>query len=183
MVKYAFCGCSLEFGSKIIAFFHLTAYSILFLIYALYAWMPSTIHEEERELEEEKRNHSFYSEEENITFHGPAHLEIEGIRATYFLEYTAFIQLVFCGYLVYGVLKKSAEHMFSWVLCQIAFSFHASIIIILNLVFVVQHYPSHAMYFIFQEIASSGFELYCAMVIYSYIQQLSKNQEDGMQFF
>ncbi|KAF6212528.1 hypothetical protein GE061_013051 [Apolygus lucorum] len=156
-MKYAFLGMSLEHGTKTIAYFNLFSYSVMAAIFIINSHVEnfSTFYmgSGEDEPTTTTTEHPYFSYRTETWALG------KNIKATFFLESTTVLQIVFSSYLLYGATVRHPKLLFSWILLQTGIIFHSQVIVVLNFVMLFDERTSkhgEILSFIFQEIATIG---------------------------
>uniref|UniRef100_A0A069DP00 Uncharacterized protein n=1 Tax=Panstrongylus megistus TaxID=65343 RepID=A0A069DP00_9HEMI len=169
----AFFGFSLAKGTQIVAISFIVLFSIVFVGHLVQAFIP--LHDVE---EDSSTNVTSSDNSTTTTTPTPPSVKFADLRsATFFLEVSVIVQIVFSVFLLIGVQKTIQDYLMSWILLQIGFFFHSQVLVIANAVFALYHYPTYILYFIGQEILVIAIVTYCILVVYSYYRDLQSTDE------
>ncbi|BET00817.1 Hypothetical protein NTJ_13633 [Nesidiocoris tenuis] len=137
-MKYAFFGMSLESGTKTVAYINIFTYTVMVMIFVINAWLPDLTADKE-----EDKTYEAWAIGQNM-------------RATFFLESTSVLQLVFSGFLLFGATVRDGKLLFSWILQQSGLIFHSQLVVIINFIALFEediYHRGHLISFIFEETA------------------------------
>ncbi|XP_014276680.1 uncharacterized protein [Halyomorpha halys] len=182
-VKGAFCGCSLEEGSKIIAYIHMIGYTGLLITAIVLSWMEAIDPETEFRNETFSENSTNLTEQQIDLYHMEDRVIEEGFLAltsSYFNEMVFLIQVVFAVSLVIGIFKKNLDLIFSWILLEMTHIIFSQILVTVYFMALYNGIMNHSVvYLFFEEITLGVLEAYFIVVVNSYMKELTQVNEEN----